>query len=218
MCSAGKRAEQRLGAPAIGDPHQLTALSAVEVLRQMLLQVSNPNIRHVDILHGSGDHISLAGSIISGTQQGGQQVFASQADTRRRGPTEPRRRGDRSRGPAILSCMTGATKQNHSWVRIGATYGAVVAEKITALVYHAGVQRGEQAGRGGDAEQAEAGPGWYLVWANEPHRHYQLAAPAPEAGAPATELDKSALVALAAAGEAIEAKLAGSGNGGLGGR
>jgi hypothetical protein len=114
--------------------------------------------------------------------------------------------------------MIGGSKQKHSWVRIGTVYGAVVAEKIAALVYHAGVQRGEQAGRGGDAERAEAGPGWYLVWANEPHRHYQLSAPAPQPGAPAAELDKSALVALAAAGEAIEAKLAGSGNGGPGGR
>jgi len=114
--------------------------------------------------------------------------------------------------------MIGGSKQKHSWVRIGTVYGAVVAEKIAALVYHAGVQRGEQAGRGGDAEQAEAGPGWYLVWVNEPHRHYQLSAPAPRTGAPAADLDKSALVALAAAGEAIEAKLAGSGNGGPGGR
>lgn len=112
--------------------------------------------------------------------------------------------------------MTGESNQSHSWVRIGAIYGGVVAGTIAVLVYHAGVQRGEQRGPG--AEQAEAGPGWYLVWVEEPHRHYQLSAPAAPAGAPATELDKSALLALAEAGEAIEAKLAGGGNGGPQGR
>jgi hypothetical protein len=107
-------------------------------------------------------------------------------------------------------------QQSPTWVRIGSTYGGVVAGTVVALVYHAGVQRGEQTGsRGG---QAEAGPGWYLVWVDKPHRHYQLAAPAAGAGAPTAELDKSALVALAEAGEAIEAKLAGGGNGGPKGR
>ena len=86
--------------------------------------------------------------------------------------------------------MAADTEQSHSWVRIGAIYGGVAAGTIVALVYHAGVQRGEQAGSGD--EQAEAGPGWYLVWADEPHRHYQLSAPAPPAGAPAAELSKSA--------------------------
>jgi len=112
--------------------------------------------------------------------------------------------------------MAADTEQSHSWVRIGAIYGGVAAGTIVALVYHAGVQRGEQAGSGD--EQAEAGPGWYLVWADEPHRHYQLSAPAPPAGAPAAELSKSALLALAEAGEAIEAKLAGGENGGPKGR
>jgi len=109
-----------------------------------------------------------------------------------------------------------STESNHSWVRIGATYAAVVSGAITALVYHAGVQRGTQ--RESGVEQAEAGPGWYLVWVDEPHRHYQLSAPAAAAGAPAAELDKSALLALAEAGEAIEAKLAGGSNGGPQGR
>ncbi len=110
--------------------------------------------------------------------------------------------------------MTAQSNQSHTWVRIGTTYAAVVTGKIAALVYHAGVQRGEQAGARDEGEQAEAGPGWYLVWVNEPHRHYQLAEPAPPAGAPAAELDKSALVALAQAGDAIEARLAGGGAGG----
>jgi len=93
--------------------------------------------------------------------------------------------------------MAADTEQSHSWVRIGAIYGGVAAGTIVALVYHAGVQRGEQAGSGD--EQAEAGPGWYLVWADEPHRHYQLSTPAPKVGAPAAELSKSALLALAEA-------------------
>ncbi len=113
--------------------------------------------------------------------------------------------------------MTAEPKQSHSWVRIGGTYAAVVAGTISALVYHAGVQRGKQAGPAGEQAEAEAGPGWYLVWVAEPHRHYQLSAPAAPAGAPAAELDKSALVALAEAGDAIEAKLAG-GSGGRNGR
>ena len=101
-----------------------------------------------------------------------------------------------------------------TWVRIGATYGAVVAGKLAALVYHAGVQRGKQGRAGGDQAEAEAGPGWYAVWVVEPHRHYQLSAPAARAGAPAAELDKSAEVALAEAGEVIEAKLAEGNSGG----
>ncbi|MBA3306766.1 MAG: hypothetical protein H0U25_12705 [Thermoleophilaceae bacterium] len=103
------------------------------------------------------------------------------------------------------------SKMSVSWVRIGATYAAVVAGKIAALVYHAGVQRGRQGLVGG--EEAEAGPGWYAVWVVEPHRHYQLSAPAARADAPAAELEKSALTALAEAAEAIESKLAGGGPG-----
>lgn len=112
--------------------------------------------------------------------------------------------------------MTAQSNQSHTWVRIGTTYAAVVTGKIAALVYHAGVQRGTQ--RESGAEQAEAGPGWYLVWVDEPHRHYQLSAPPAPAGALAAALDKSALVALAEAGEAIEAKLAGGGPRGANGR
>lgn len=108
-----------------------------------------------------------------------------------------------------------SSEQSHSWVRIGGVYGAVVSGKITALVYHAGVQRGYQVGSSGG--QAQAGAGWYLVWVDEPHRHYQLAAPAPAAGAEAAELDESCLAALAEAGDAIELKLPGGGNGGRAG-
>ncbi|MBA3306292.1 MAG: hypothetical protein H0U25_10260 [Thermoleophilaceae bacterium] len=106
--------------------------------------------------------------------------------------------------------MTPESKQSHSWVRVGATYGGVVAGAITVLVYQAGAQRGNKGGPGGD--QAQAGPGWYLVWVEEPHRHYQLSTPRARAGAPAAELDQTVLAALAEAGEAIEAKLAGGGN------
>jgi hypothetical protein len=106
--------------------------------------------------------------------------------------------------------MTPESKQSHSWVRIGATYGGVVDGAITALVYQTAAQRGNKGGPGG--EQAEAGPGWYLVWVDEPHRHFQLSAHRARAGAAAPELDKSVLAALAEAGEAIEAKLTGGGN------
>jgi len=109
-------------------------------------------------------------------------------------------------------------KQSHTWVRIGAIYGGVAGGAIAALVYHAGVQRGEREGSGGGGEQAEAGPGWYLVWVKEPHRHYQLAAPAAAAGATAEEVEKSALAALAEAGAAIERRLGGGGSGGPNGR
>jgi hypothetical protein len=103
-------------------------------------------------------------------------------------------------------------KQSPTWVRIGTIYGGVVAGMIGALVYHAGAQRGTRGGPAGD--QAAAGPGWYLVWIDQPHRHLQLSAPPPRAGAPTAELDESALVALAEAGDAIEARLAKDGTAG----
>lgn len=110
--------------------------------------------------------------------------------------------------------MTPESKQSHSWVRVGSTYAGVVADKISALVYHAGAQRGTEGGPAG--ERAEAGPGWYLVWIDEPHRHYQLSAPAAKAGASAAELEKNTLAALAEAGDAIEAKAAASRSNGAG--
>jgi len=115
--------------------------------------------------------------------------------------------------------MSEESKQSHSWVPIGPAYAAVIDDAIAALVYHATVQRGRQGGPGGD--QQEAGPGWYLVWVEEPHRHYQLTAPPPRAGSLAAELDRNALAALAEAGEVIDAKLAGGGteaSGGANGR
>jgi len=102
--------------------------------------------------------------------------------------------------------VTAESQRNPSWVRIGTTYGGVVAGMIAGLVYRAGAQRGERRGPG--AEQAEAGPGWYFVWVVQPHRHLQLSAPPPSKGAPAEEVDKSLMVALAEAGERIEARLA----------
>jgi hypothetical protein len=103
-------------------------------------------------------------------------------------------------------------KQSPTWVRIGSTYGGVVAGMIGALVYYAGAQSGKQGGPTGD--EAAAGPGWYLVWIDQPHRHLQLSAPPPRSDAPAAELDESALVALAEAGDAIEARLAKDGTAG----
>lgn len=102
-------------------------------------------------------------------------------------------------------------KGNPSWVRIGTTYGGVVAGMLAGLVYHAGAQRGERSGPA--AEPAEAGPGWYFVWVDQPHRHLQLSTPAPPKGASAEEFDKSVLVALAEAGERIEDRLAEEGSG-----
>ncbi len=101
--------------------------------------------------------------------------------------------------------MSAESKRSPSWVRIGTTYGGVVAGMIAGLVYHAGAQRGQRSGA--TVEPAEAGPGWYFVWVDQPHRHLQLSSPAPPLGAPTEELDKSVLVALAEAGERIEARL-----------
>lgn len=109
--------------------------------------------------------------------------------------------------PAILRRVSAEPEPSHSWVRVGAAYAAVVGGTIRALVYHAGVQRGGQGGPEG--EQADAGPGWYLVWIDEPHRHYQLSTPLPPADAPTEELDKSVLIALAEAGDVIDTKLGG---------
>jgi len=100
--------------------------------------------------------------------------------------------------------MEAESKPGHSWVRIGATYGAVVSEKIVALVYHAQGQRGEV---GGNGEETSTGPAWFLVWTDEPHRHFQLAAPPATPGLPAEKLNQLALAALAEAGDAIDAKL-----------
>lgn len=99
------------------------------------------------------------------------------------------------------------SKQNHSWVPIGTTYGAVVSERIVALVYHARERRGEVGGPGGNGAVAE--PAWFLVWTDEPHRHFQLSAPPGTAGMSREELEQASYVALAEAGEVIDAKLSG---------
>ena len=101
--------------------------------------------------------------------------------------------------------MEAQSKPRHSWVRIGATYGAVVSEKIVALVYHSQDQRGEVGGPGG--EQVASGPAWFLVWTDEPHRHFQLSATAATPDMPLEKLDQLAVVALTEAGNAIEGKL-----------
>lgn len=101
-------------------------------------------------------------------------------------------------------------KHRPTWVRIGTTYGGVVAGMIGALVYPAGVQRGTRGGPYGD--QAAAGAGWYLVWIDQPHRHLQLSTPAPRPDAPTAEADESAMAALAEASEAIETRLAEEGS------
>ena len=94
-------------------------------------------------------------------------------------------------------------EQTHTWVRTGATYGAVADGKIVALVYHAAAQHGE--GEGGDRA---TGPGWFLVWTHEPHRHLQLPSPPLAVGIPHERREEIALVALADAGKVIDEKLA----------
>ncbi len=101
--------------------------------------------------------------------------------------------------------MQAESKQSHSWVRIGTTYGAVVDDRIVALVYHADARRGEVGGPGGDRGLAE--PAWFLVWTDDPHRHFQLEAPPWRAAMPHEELEQLAYVALAEAGKAVDDKL-----------
>ena len=102
--------------------------------------------------------------------------------------------------------MHAESKQSHSWVRIGATYGAVVDERIAALVYHADARPGEVGGAGGERDMVD--PAWFLVWTDEPHRHFQLKAPPARAGMPHEEREQLAFVALAEAGKAVDDKLA----------
>ncbi|MBA3300228.1 MAG: hypothetical protein H0T15_00025, partial [Thermoleophilaceae bacterium] len=58
--------------------------------------------------------------------------------------------------------MSAESEQQHSWVRVGTTYAGVVEKTIVALVYHAGVLRGEQTAADAGGAEADAGPGWYL--------------------------------------------------------
>lgn len=98
--------------------------------------------------------------------------------------------------------MQAESKQGHTWVRIGASYGAVVGDKIAALVYHGDAQPGEIGGPGGDPTVTDAG--WFLVWTHDPHHHFQLATPAATAGM----LEQVAYAALSEAGEIIDDQLA----------
>ena len=95
---------------------------------------------------------------------------------------------------------------SHSWVKIGATYGAVVEDEIAALVYHAEAKRGRRGGPGGDGALTDAG--WFLVWTHEPHRHFQLASPHQTADMSTEKRDENAYAALAEAGEIIDDQMA----------
>ena len=96
---------------------------------------------------------------------------------------------------------------NHSWVPVGTAYGAVVSDRIVALVYHSRERRGDVGGPGGN--RAVAKPAWFIVWTDEPHRHFELSAPAATAGMSREEVEKASFVALAEAGEVIDAKSSG---------
>lgn len=95
---------------------------------------------------------------------------------------------------------------SHTWVRLGAVYGAVVDEKLVAVVYHAEARRGQTGGPGGNGALAD--PAWYLVWTHEPHKHFQLAAPPRTAEMTSQELEDAGFVALAEAGQIIDDQVA----------
>lgn len=102
--------------------------------------------------------------------------------------------------------MEAESKKSHTWVRIGAVYGAVVAGKMAAVVYHAEARRGQTGGPGGNG--AVIDPAWFLVWTHEPHRHFQLKAPPRSAQMTSEQREESSLFALAEAGEIIDAQVA----------
>ncbi len=97
--------------------------------------------------------------------------------------------------------MPAEPETSHTWVLIGKTYGAVAGERIVALVYHAEAQPGEVGGPGGDPAVTDTG--WFFLWTDDPHRHFQLAAPAASAGM----VEQVAYVALAEAGKIIDDQL-----------
>jgi hypothetical protein len=97
-------------------------------------------------------------------------------------------------------------KSKHTWVRLGAVYGAVVDNKLAAIVYHALARRGLTGGPGGNGSTVE--PAWYLVWSHEPHRHFQLSSPPQKSEMTSEQLEDAAFVALAEAGKIIDAKVA----------
>jgi len=102
--------------------------------------------------------------------------------------------------------MEAESKQSHTWVRIGAVYGAVVAGKMAAVVYHAEARRGQTGGPGGNGTVMD--PAWFLVWTNEPHRHLQLSAPPRTAQMTSEQREESGFIALAEAGKIIDDQVA----------
>jgi len=97
-------------------------------------------------------------------------------------------------------------KSSHTWVRLGAVYGAVVAEKLAAIVYHAEARRGLTGGPGGNGATVE--PAWYLVWAHDPHKHFQLSSPPRSPEMTSDQLEEAGFGALAEAGKIIDAHFA----------
>jgi hypothetical protein len=96
-------------------------------------------------------------------------------------------------------------KSIHTWVRLGAVYGAVVEEKLAAIVYHAEARRGLTGGPGGNGATVE--PAWYLVWAHEPHKHFQLSSPPRKPEMTSDQAEEAAFAVLAEAGKIIDDQL-----------
>ncbi len=93
-------------------------------------------------------------------------------------------------------------KSSHTWVRLGPVYGAVVENRLAAIVYHAEAKRGLTGGPGGNGTVSD--PAWYLVWVHEPHRHFQLSSPPRKPDMTSEQLEDAAFVALAEAGKIID--------------
>ncbi len=102
--------------------------------------------------------------------------------------------------------METESQKSHTWVRLGAVYGAVVAEKLAAIVYHAEARRGQTGGPGGNG--AVMDPAWFLVWTHEPHRHFQLSATPRTADMTTEQREDAGFVALAEAGKIIDEQVA----------
>jgi len=102
--------------------------------------------------------------------------------------------------------MEAEAGQSHTWVRLGPVYGAVAADRIAAIVYHAEARRGRTGGPGGNG--AVVDPAWYLVWSHEPHRHFQLSAPPRKPDMTTEQQEECAYVVLAEAGQIIDDQLA----------
>ena len=96
-------------------------------------------------------------------------------------------------------------KSIHTWVRLGAVYGAVVEEKLAAIVYHAEARRGQTGGPGGNGATVE--PAWYLVWVHEPHKHFQLSSPPRTAEMTSDQAEEAAFAVLGEAGQIIDDQL-----------